>query len=257
MKIPGADSGKTDSTGSLSENERRRQLIASKNLKTQGVFWMDRTTSKSPITSDDITTLSSIITQGGIIIENLHMYNALEDANDNLQKANIQLKVVNQDLRTAQDKINKDLDHARTIQLGLLPRNMPEIPALTIKATYIPAIAVGGDYYDAFEIDPGIFGIIVADVSGHGVASALIMSMVKVLLKTFANSKDGPQKTLEKINAIFQTEIETSNFVTVFYATLDTKSHKLYYTSAGHCPVLLLDKKGKTYKQIVPIVFSF
>jgi serine phosphatase RsbU (regulator of sigma subunit) len=76
------------------------------------------------------------------------------------------------------------------------------------------------------------------------------MSMVKVLLKTFANSKDGPQKTLEKINSIFQTEIETSNFVTVFYATLDTKAHKLYYTSAGHCPVLLLDKKEKTCNHI-------
>lgn len=246
----GTDPEKTDSTGPVPENERRSQLVASRDFKTQGVFWMDRKTNKSPITSDDITTLSSIITQGGIIIENLHIYNALEDANDNLQNANNQLKIVNKDLRTAQDKINKDLDHARTIQQGLLPQNMPEIPALTIKATYIPAIAVGGDYYDAFEIDPGIYGIIVADVSGHGVASALIMSMVKVLIKTFANSQDGPQKTLEKINSIFQTEIETTNFVTVFYAILDTNSHKLFYSSAGHCPVLLLNKNEKTYSQI-------
>lgn len=244
------ESEKTDTTQNISENERRRQITASRDFNTQGVFWLDRTTNKSPITSDDITTLFSIITQGGIIIENLRMYNALEVANDNLQNANNQLKIVNQDLRTAQDKINKDLDHARTIQQGLLPQNMPEIPALTIKATYIPAIAVGGDYYDAFEITPGIFGIIVADVSGHGVASALIMSMVKVMLKTFANVKDGPRKTLEKINLIFQTEIETTNFVTVFYAILDTTSHKLYYTSAGHCPVLFLDKKEKSYKQV-------
>ena len=250
ISIDTAGLEKKDTTQNISENERRKQITESKGFNTQGVFWLDRTANKSPITSDDITTLSSIITQGDIIIENLRMYVALEVANSNLQNANNQLKIVNQDLRAAQDKINKDLDHARTIQLGLLPQNMPEIPALTIKATYIPAIAVGGDYYDAFEITPGIFGIIVADVSGHGVASALIMSMVKVMLKTFANVKDGPKKTLEKINLIFQTEIETTNFVTVFYAILDTNSHKLYYTSAGHCPVLFLDKNEKTCRQV-------
>jgi serine phosphatase RsbU (regulator of sigma subunit) len=241
---------KAPASQNISENERRRQIVSSRDFKTQGVFWMDRTTDTSPITSDDITILSSILTQGAIIIENLRMYNALEAANNNLQKANSQLKIVNQDLRTAQDKINKDLDHARTIQQGLLPQNMPESPSLTIKATYIPAIAVGGDYYDAFEITPGVFGMIVADVSGHGVASALIMSMVKVLLKTYANSNDGPKKTLEKINTIFQTEVETSNFVTVFYGVLDTNTHNLYYSSAGHCPVLLFNKEDGAYRQI-------
>jgi len=220
----------------MTENERRKQTIESAYFKTQGVFWMDRINRGTPITSDDITALSLIITQSSIILENIHMYNALERAN--------------QELRDAQDKINKDLEHAQTIQLGLLPRNLPELPALTIKATYIPATAVGGDYYDAFEIVPGVFGIIVADVSGHGVASALIMSMVKVLLKTFANVNDGPKKTLEKINTIFQTEIETSNFVTVFYGMLDTNGHKLYYTSAGHCPILFFNKKEKTHTLI-------
>lgn len=241
---------KSEKTTQLSENDRRKQIIASKDFKAQGVFWMDRTKNKSPITSDDITTLSLIINQAGIIIENIRMFNALEIANSNLQNANSQLKIVNQDLRTAQDKINRDLEHAQTIQQGLLPQNIPDTPALAIEATYIPATAVGGDYYDAFEITPGIYGIIVADVSGHGVASALIMSMFKVLVKTFTDIKNGPQKTLEIINTIFQTEIKTTNFVTVFYAILDTNKHQLHYTSAGHCPVLFINKKDKTHSQV-------
>lgn len=234
----------------ISENERRKGIINSKDFNTQGVFWMDRVDNKSPITSEDIYTLLSIITQSGIITENIRMFHALEIANKNLLETNDQLKVLNQDLRNAQEKINMDLDHAHTIQQGLLPQNIPNTSSLSISATYIPATAVGGDYYDAFEITQGIYGIIIADVSGHGVASALIMSMVKVLLKTFANRDDGPQKTLEKINHIFQTEIKTTNFVTVFYAILDLNDHKFHYSSAGHCPALFLHKQDKTCTKV-------
>ncbi|MGD9200611.1 MAG: PP2C family protein-serine/threonine phosphatase [Chitinispirillia bacterium] len=235
---------------SLSEDDRRKQIIASQDFKTNCVFWMDRTKKSAPITSEDISTLVSIVTQSGIIIENINMYNALEKAHINLKGVNSQLQIVNQDLRNAQTKIQMDLEHAKTVQQGLLPQQMPKTPALNIHATYIPADAVGGDYYDAFEIEPGIYGIIIADVSGHGVASALIMTMVKVLLKTLANSKNGPQKTLEKINDIFQAEIQTTNFVTVFYAILDTNRNTFQYSSAGHCPSLFLDKSLKKCESV-------
>jgi serine phosphatase RsbU (regulator of sigma subunit) len=237
-------------TKGIPENERRKMIVASHEFKTQGVFWMDRTSNKSPITGDDISTLLLILNQAGIIIENIRMFNALELVNKKLAATNNQLNVVNQHLREAQEKINRDLENARTIQQGLLPQNLPSTPHLSIGAAYIPADAVGGDYYDAFEIAPGIFGIIVADVSGHGVASALIMSMVKVMIKTFANSTDGPQKTLEKVNVIFNTDIKTTNFITVFYAVIDANRNILSYSSAGHCPAILINKKDKTHSII-------
>jgi sigma-B regulation protein RsbU (phosphoserine phosphatase) len=127
---------------------------------------------------------------------------------------------------------------------------MLSAPGFTADAKYIPADAVGGDYYDVFEITPGIYGIVVADVSGHGISSALIMSMVKVLLKTHALIERSPQKTLEIINLKFLNEIKTDNFVTIFYALLNTTSHVISYTSAGHCPVLLLNKETKQCSQI-------
>jgi serine phosphatase RsbU (regulator of sigma subunit) len=233
-----------------SENEKRKGCISCACFKVEGVFWMDRADRDLPITSDDITTLSLVINQAGIILENFRIFNALEKANDDLKNANTQLTTVNHDLQVAQAKINTDLEHARVIQQGLLPQGMLNAPGFSASAKYIPADAVGGDYYDVFEIAPGVYGLVVADVSGHGISSALIMSMVKVLLKIHAMIERSPQKTLEIINRIFLSEIKTDNFVTIFYALLDTNAHVISYASAGHCPILLLNKNTKQCTQI-------
>jgi serine phosphatase RsbU (regulator of sigma subunit) len=233
-----------------SENDKRKSCIACACFKVEGVFWMDRAGRDMPITSDDITILSAVINQAGIILENFRIFNALEKANGDLHSANTQLTTVNHDLQVAQAKINTDLEHARIIQQGLLPQGILNVPGFSADAKYIPADAVGGDYYDIFEIAPTIYGVVVADVSGHGISSALIMSMVKVLLKTHAMVERSPQKTLEIINRIFLNEIKTDNFVTIFYALLDTTTHVISYTSAGHCPVLLLNKETKQCTQI-------
>jgi serine phosphatase RsbU (regulator of sigma subunit) len=233
-----------------SEDEKRRECIKCACFKVEGVLWMDRNSSKRPIASDDISMLSAVINVAGIIIENFRMFNALELSNAEISQANNQLKVVNHDLQIAQAKINADLDRARKIQQGLLPQDFPDTEAFAIGAHYIPATAVGGDYYDVFEITKGTYGIVVADVSGHGISSALIMSMVKVLLKTYATASATPQQTLEKINATFLSEIKTDNFVTVFYGVLDTTAHTLSYTSAGHCPILIFDKVSHQSTQV-------
>jgi|GEM_PF-466570 len=234
----------------LAENDRRKRCIACPNFKAEGVFWMDRSVRKTKITADHITTLSTILNQAGIIIENFRIFNELEKANDDLQKTNKRIQVVNQELRIAQTRINKDLEHARTIQQGLLPQNIQDTAEFSVGSSYIPADAVGGDYYDVFQITKGVYGIVVADVSGHGVASALIMSMVKVLLKTFADGNHGPQATLERINQTFLSEIRTDNFVTVFYGILDTAAHTLHYTSAGHCPALFFNRETREHSQV-------
>lgn len=228
------------------ENDRRAACIACPYFKVEGVFWMDRSKNSKPITSDDITILTAIINVAGIVTENFKMMDALDKANSSLQRANDQLKVVNHDLQVAQAKINSDLDHARTIQQGLLPQDLSDTSDFSVGARYMSADAVGGDYYDVFTISQGLYGIIVADVSGHGVASALIMSMAKVLLKTFSTNEPSPQKTLEKINQTFLSEIKTDHFVTIFYATLDISSKLLRFTSAGHCPILFIDKKNQS-----------
>ncbi len=244
--IPGAG----EAQKAMSEDDRRRICITCDCFKCTGVFWLDRAKSELPITSDDITTLSTIINQAGIIIENFRIRNALQQANEELSTTNSKLTQVNKDLKLAQTKIQNDLDHARSIQQGLLPQALHAMSELSVGARYIPAQAVGGDYYDVFTIEPGVFGIIVADVSGHGVASALIMTMAKVLLKTVAVRERSPRKTLEIINETFLNEVSTDNFVTIFYAVLDTGRNALCFTSAGHCPVLFINKETGSVRSV-------
>ena len=229
-----------------SEDERRKACINCTCFKVEGVLWMDRSVRKSAFTSDDITTLAAIVNLAGIVIDHFRILHALDRANTNLQHTNDKLKIVNHDLQLAQARIRADLEHARSIQQGLLPQDLSDTADFSLGAHYLSADAVGGDYYDVFCIAPGVYGLVVADVSGHGVASALIMSMVKVLLKTFATDQHSPQKTLERINQTFLSEIKTDNFVTIFYAVLDTRNNILRFTSAGHCPVLFLDRTSKS-----------
>lgn len=237
-------------TDSDTEDERRLACINCQCFKVEGVLWMDRVNRRTPITSDDITTLTAIINLAGIVIANFRILDAFDKANTNLQQANNQLKIVNHDLQVAQAKINSDLEHARNIQQGLLPQDLNDTEDFSLGARYLSADAVGGDYYDAFSISEGVYGLVVADVSGHGVASALIMSMAKVLLKSYVKNEKSPQKTLEQINQTFLSEIKTDNFVTIFYAVLDTNEHVLHYTSAGHCPILLFNRRSKTCNMI-------
>jgi serine phosphatase RsbU (regulator of sigma subunit) len=237
-------------SNAVSEDEKRKACVACACFKGTGIFWCDRTTHKREVSSDDITTITAIVNLAGIIIENFRILNDLDTAKNNLQDANAQLKVVNHDLQIAQARIKNDLDHAHTIQLGLLPQEIETTASFSVGARYLSADAVGGDYYDLFETAKGVYSLVVADVSGHGIASALIMSMVKILLKSFAPNEPSPQKTLEHINEVFLSDVKTDNFVTIFYAILDTNAHTIRYTSAGHCPILFINRKEKVCTQI-------
>jgi len=232
------------------EDERRKACICCPCFKVEGILWMDRNTTQKPITSDDITIVTASVTMAGIVIENFHIFDALEKANKTEKRINNKLKLMNNELQVAYARINKDLEHARAIQQGLLPQDLEDTPEVKIGTYYLSADAVGGDYYDVFNIEPGIYGLVVADVSGHGVASALIMSMGKALLKTFCRNEHSPAQTLKHINETFLNEIKTDHFVTFFYAILDTNKHTLRFTSAGHCPIILLDRTTGTSRLI-------
>ena len=226
-----------------SEDERRKNCLSCASFKAEGAFWLDRGTTQKPITSDDIATLTSIINVVGLITENVRMMNSLDNANQNLKDVNDTLRTVNHELQTAQAKIRLDLEQAQTIQQRLLPQNITSSKDYSVSTHYSSANTVGGDYFDLFKIAENTYGLIIADVSGHGIASALIMSMVKILLKTYSVNETSPQKTLNSINEIFISEIATSHFVTIFYAVFDVKKRTIKYSSAGHCPTLYVNKR--------------
>src|ERR1700739_4453765 len=133
--------------------------------------------------------------------------------------------------------LNTELETARQIQLSILPHSIPKLPGLEIAAQYLPMTSVAGDFYDFLQIDEQHIGILIADVSGHGLPSALIASMLQVALTGQAAHAPEPGKVLVGLNRAFCGKF-TYNFVTAAYAYVDLENNLMRYAGAGHPPML-------------------
>ncbi|HEX4954042.1 MAG TPA: PP2C family protein-serine/threonine phosphatase [Thermoanaerobaculia bacterium] len=139
--------------------------------------------------------------------------------------------------------VSRELELAREIQQSLLPRTLPEIAGLRVAARYLPMSAIGGDFYDFAAQQPHRLGVIVADVTGHGVPAALVASMVKIAFVAEADRLDRPAEALSQINRALCGRFKGA-FVTACCAAIDTAEGRLRYASAGHPAPLLLRRDG-------------
>src|ERR1700739_4000734 len=133
--------------------------------------------------------------------------------------------------------LNTELEMARQIQLSILPHSSPKLAGLDIAAQYLPMTSVAGDFYDFIQIDDQHIGILIADVSGHGLPSALIASMLQVALTGQAAHAPEPAKVLVGLNRAFCGKF-THNFVTAAYVYVDLENNLMRYAGAGHPPML-------------------
>lgn len=138
--------------------------------------------------------------------------------------------------------IENELEIARGIQSSILPRSVPGYPGLDIAARYAPMSAVAGDFYDFLVVDESRLGLLVADVTGHGVPAALIASMLKVAFAAQMAHADDPARVLSGLNQALCGKFE-EHFVTAAYLFVDLKNRVLRYAAAGHPPLLLASKK--------------
>jgi sigma-B regulation protein RsbU (phosphoserine phosphatase) len=148
--------------------------------------------------------------------------------------------------------LQQELDIANVIQTSILPKTFPAFPdrkEFDIYAKMIPAKEVGGDLYDFFLIDKYRLGVVIGDVSGKGIAAALLMAVCKTLLKATAYKGMPADGVLSEVNNILVDESPSNMFVTVFYGVLDTRSGAFEYSNGGHNSPYLLSKDG-TIKQI-------
>jgi phosphoserine phosphatase RsbU/P len=144
--------------------------------------------------------------------------------------------------------LNNELEMARQIQLSILPHSIPTLPGLEIAARFFPMTSVAGDFYDFIQIDDKHIGILIADVSGHGLPSALIASMLQVALTGQAGHASEPAQVLAGLNRALCGKF-THNFVTAAYVYLDLEKNFMRYAGAGHPPVLQWRiSTGKTAK---------
>jgi serine phosphatase RsbU (regulator of sigma subunit) len=137
---------------------------------------------------------------------------------------------------TAQRRLlDKELDLARDIQMGMLPRAFPTSHELEIAASLRPARTVGGDLYDVVEVGPHVW-LIVGDVSGKGVGAALFMAVTKTLFHAIAPGAASVGDALTRLNRELARDNDRAMFVTAFAARLDRASGTLEYVNAGHSP---------------------
>lgn len=140
--------------------------------------------------------------------------------------------------KTAQE-MEKSLAIARDRQLKMLP-TIPEIPGLELDAWYSPCATVSGDFYDFIKINDTCYGVLVGDVSGHGIEAALIMSMAKKALQMHGRGQPDPVKTLSEANEDLFNDLEKGTFLTVFYAIFDMENRTVTCCRAGHNPMMVI-----------------
>lgn len=133
--------------------------------------------------------------------------------------------------------IDRELGIARRIQASILPSAMPRVPGLAVSARYEPMTAVAGDFYEFLDGRERGLGILVADVSGHGVPAALIASMVKVAIAAQRSKADHPAAVLTGLNETLTGQLG-GQYVTAAYLFLDRGAGAMRYAAAGHPPLV-------------------
>jgi phosphoserine phosphatase RsbU/P len=131
-------------------------------------------------------------------------------------------------------QLEGELELSQVIQRGLLPQTLPSIEGLNIAAFSRPAQIVGGDYFDFVNFKDGAHGIVMADVSGHGVSAGMFMSSLQTAFHTLTPDADSPTEVLERINRLYIHNIKFTTFVTIFFGKYDPQTRILSYANAGH-----------------------
>ena len=145
-------------------------------------------------------------------------------------------------LRDLTARFQRELEEAKEIQKSILPTNLPKTEAFVFAAAYLPVDTVGGDLYDVWQISDGRFGLLIADVTGHGLPAAFIGAMTKMAVAN-ATSKEA-SLMLEEVNGSLEKIMPEGRFVTAAAAILDSTSGELEVACAGHPPPIIVRADG-------------
>lgn len=146
--------------------------------------------------------------------------------------------VLNEQVRTAYEMVDHEMKIIADIQRSLLPAELPEIPTMSLAAHYQTSHRAGGDYYDFFPLPEGQWGMLIADVSGHGSPAAVVMAITHSIAHTYPGPATPPSEMLNYLNRHLATRYtsKSGTFVTAFYGIYNPATRELAYGSAGHNP---------------------
>ncbi len=160
--------------------------------------------------------------------------------------------VLNAELRDAYEMVDREMQQVAKIQRSLLPAKLPEIPHLMLAAHYQTSQRAGGDYYDFFPLPDGQWGVLIADVSGHGTPAAVMMSIVHSIAHLYPHQPVCASDFLSYINNNLCRHYtnDSGSFVTAFYGIYTPEKRMMNYSNAGHCPPLLKHCEAGTVSTI-------
>lgn len=188
----------------------------------ENIICLGRKLNNTCYSETDIEFLESIINLSLISIENSNLFREYLD----------------------KQKIENELKIAREIQLALLPTGIPEINNYDLTGINLPALQVGGDYYDIIKLTLNKTALVIADVSGKGTPASLLManiqSAVHSYLKLYEEISFDLAKVTEKINELIYENTSAEKFITFFWGILDSENNTFEYINAGHNPPILL-----------------
>ncbi len=210
-----------------------RSLIAAPMFSSRdqlmGIIYAAKTESFG-FDADDTSMLESFANQSAIALENADLWqSALE-----------------------KERLEQELRIARDVQLRLLPQKMLKIPGFEIKAFFLTAYEVGGDFYDFITFKDGQPGIVIGDVSGKGTSAAFYMAEFKGVVQTLSHTENNPQDLVTRANHILFETLERKSFVTAIAGKMDVKNSIFQFVRAGHTPVLYCSNQLKSPQFIQP-----
>jgi sigma-B regulation protein RsbU (phosphoserine phosphatase) len=189
--------------------------------------------SEAPYSPTDLKLLQQVATQTGLALENSQLTAAV--ASEVAQR----------------ETLNREVEIAREVQERLFPQNLPQVEGLDYCGACRPALGVGGDYYDFLLLPNGVLGIAIGDVSGKGIAAALLMASLQASLRGQAiRGTSDLADMISNVNRLVYDASASNRYATFFYAQYEPGSRRLTYVNAGHNPPMILRKQGGEWQII-------
>ncbi|MDD8017357.1 MAG: SpoIIE family protein phosphatase [Bacteroidota bacterium] len=198
--------------------------------KLIGVILVGEKLAETTFQQEDLAFLSSGAKQASVAIENAFLYEELAE----------------------KERMKHELEIARRIQLDSLPQSTPHIPGLDIAGTSIPAMEVGGDFYDYLMNGNAKITVVIGDVSGKGTSAALYMSKVQGILRSLHGFDLAPKDLFFRANKLLCQDLEKRSFVTVLGAEFDTQHNTMAVARAGHLPLLHYNASVHRVEKVIP-----
>lgn len=146
----------------------------------------------------------------------------------------LRLKKVNSELLEKNLQIRKEMEAAKRVQEFIIPKDFSSFTYPKISGRYLPIEDIGGDYFDCYILPDDKYGFLIADVTGHGIPAALVMTMSKMIFSIYAPRYSGTRDFFELINSKIRNILLDTQYISAFYTIYDDETKTLHYTNAGH-----------------------